>query len=387
MSLLKTPLHSWHSLRANMIAFAGFSMPVVYNSPSNITQEHLIVRNYAGLFDVSHMGRMEIKGPDAIQFLDSVIPRNISNIPVGKVAYCYLLNEKAGFRDDITIARTTDNTYLITWNAGNLGKIWYWINALADLVKSIHNLQFDIKDYSANTAMFAFQGPKAPEITESIFGAYPGAWKIVDGHVDGVDVLILGSGYTGEAGCELIIWNTSIKNPESVQKIWNMILDYDSQIKPCGLGARDTLRLEAGMSLYGNDITEQITPVEAKLAFSPLVAINKPFFIGQEALKESMDIQTKSVKRVGLLALKRGRSPRKNMKLYSSGFDNEIGFVTSGAFSPLLKIGMGMGYVPVDYQVGTIIEARINQKQIPLKIVNFPLYDVTKYGSKRISSS
>ena len=384
MNLLYTQLHNWHAQHAKMVPFAGFEMPVVYNAPSSISNEHLAVRNAAGLFDVSHMGRMIVAGKDAQKFIDILVPRDILSQPIGKVSYCYFLNEAGGFRDDTTIARISENEFLITWNAGNLEKIRHWVNDLAILVKKTANYTFTIQDISANSAMFAFQGPKAPELTKKLFGVYPGSWKYAPGTLNGenIPVHILGSGYTGEAGCEIVILNTTVSDPQLALKVWETILKQTTPdgVIPCGLGARDTLRMEAGMPLYGNEIDELISPFQAGLAGAPLVKMDKVFFMGQEALRK-LSARKDLPKRVGLLATSRGPSPRAGMRLMLEGKD--IGYVCSGSFSPLLKIGFGMGYIQSDINYETEIIAKTQDKEIPVIIKPIPLYNTDLYGSKR----
>ncbi|MHA2366522.1 MAG: glycine cleavage T C-terminal barrel domain-containing protein, partial [Candidatus Hodarchaeales archaeon] len=274
--------------------------------------------------------------------------------------------------------------YLITWNAGNLEKIWHWVNEIARLVKSLGIIDFQIENLSNETAMIAFQGPKAPNLTRKLFGVYPGSWKCAIGKYEDIEVLILGSGYTGEAGCEIVIWNTSVEKPHNALKVWEGILDQSNEdgVLACGLGARDTLRMEAGIPLYGNDMDETITPVEAGLAIPALIKLDKPFFIGQDALKIAMDVSSNSkLKRVGIKALKRGPSPRSGMKIFDR--EKEIGYVSSGAFSPLLKIGIGQAYIHTNYKANTEVVARLGKKIIPVILCKFPLFDQSKYGSRR----
>ena len=365
-----------------MVSFAGFEMPVVYNSPSSISIEHNTVRTYAGIFDVSHMGRMVVSGKDALKFINILVPRNLASLQVGKVAYTYLLNELAGFRDDITVGRTTENEYLVTWNAGNLWKIWHWISDLVSVMKTASKADLQITNISGKTAMIAFQGPKAPELLQKLFGTYPGSWKIATATYKDIKLHIFGSGYTGEAGGEIIIYNTSVDNPEPALKIWNAILQ-EKGVVPCGLGARDTLRTEAGMPLYGNELNEKFNPVEVGLSFSPLVDFNKTFFIGKTALVMAKERERESLKRVGILAMKKGPAPRHGMKLFKE--NKEIGIVTSGSFSPLLKIGIGMAFVPYETQFGDEFVAMDSEgkKNIAVKTVPFPLYNPDEYGSKR----
>lgn len=383
MSLLKTQLHHWHSSRAKMVPFAGFEMPVVYNSPSNISKEHLSVRNSAGLFDVSHMGRMIVSGEDAVKFLDLLIPRNLSILPLNKVAYCYFLNERGGFRDDITVAQIEENVYLITYNAGNRKKIWLWVKEFEALIKSISEMKFSIENISDSTAMFAFQGPDAPIITKNLFGEFPGPWRSSYASYQGIKLLIMGSGYTGEAGCEIVISDSSNDDPSATIKVWEDILEnkVNESILPCGLASRDTLRLEAGMPLYGNDIEENVQALQTGLVFPALVNLEKKFFFGKSAIENNLK-NTELPKRVGLVTLTRGRSPRQDMNIKLN--NKIIGKVTSGTFSPLLKLGIGMGYIINKENVNEVtLEAETYK--IQAKIANFPLFDSDKYGSKRKS--
>ena len=382
MTLLKTPLYDWHKNKANMVPFAGFEMPVVYKSPSSISIEHNVIRNHAGLFDVSHMGRMLVSGKNALEFINLLVPRDLKTLQLHKVAYTYFLNELAGFRDDITVAKMGEFEYLITWNAGNLWKIWHWTNDLASIYRSQNNADVQIKNITGQTAMIAFQGPKAPELTEKMFGLFPGSWKVSNTKYKGIEVSIFGSGYTGESGCEIIIYNTSLTNPEHAITIWEDLLSLEG-VMACGLGARDTLRTEAGMPLYGNDINENINPIEAGLAFPPLINFDKDYFIGKEALLKLKAEENNLLKRVGLIAIKKGPAPRPGMKLYHLG--KEIGFVSSGSFSPLLKIGIGMGFIPNSFAMGEELIAKdtTSDKEINVKISPFPLYNSEEFGSKR----
>src|SRR3972149_7010437 len=381
MSLMKTPLHTWHASRARMVPFAGFEMPVVYTSGS-ITAEHLAVRTAAGIFDVSHMGRMYVSGNDAVKFLDLLIPRNISSLSIGKVGYCYVLNEEGGFRDDITVARTNENEFLVTWNAGNLRKIRAWFASLLGIIQAWGSIRTEITDISAGTAMFALQGPMAPDLTQRAFGVYPGSWKVASGKFKGKNVLILGSGYTGEAGCEIVIPNVSNDHPTDAINVWESILELGSSngVIPCGLGARDTLRMEAGMPLYGNDISEKIPAAQTGLTFSPLVDLEKPFFFGKSALVHD-SMNSRLPQRVGVIATARGPSPRAGMKVFDG--PTEIGTITSGSFSPLLKNGIGMAYIDRKNDPGSFLTVKGEEKELSIKTTGFPLFDQDVYGSKR----
>ncbi|MFW9928005.1 MAG: aminomethyltransferase family protein, partial [Candidatus Thorarchaeota archaeon] len=323
----------------------------------------------------------------ALKFLEILIPRNISKLALNKVAYCYFLNELAAFKDDLTVARIDNESYLLTWNASNKNKNWYWLQEIKEILSYQNPLDINISDFSNNTAMFAFQGPDAPKLTEKFFGIYPGPWKCSWTSFKGIKILIMGTGYTGEAGCEIVIYNTTIDNPTNALSIWESILEFGEKekrkITPCGLGARDTLRLEAGMPLYGNDIDETTPITHTGLNTPSLVDSDKLFFIGKTRMSQ-LKMEPTRFKRVGLVTLARGRSPRIGMKILSDD-NKEVGYITSGTFSPLLKIGIGMGYVSTNIPEGTEIKIKTENFEIPARISSFPLYDISRYGSKRIS--
>lgn len=384
-NLMKTQLYEWHSKNGDMINFAGFQMPVMYSS---IKQEHLAVRNSAGLFDVSHMGRMWIKGKHSEKFLNLLVPRDLNKTVVGKASYTFMLNERGGFRDDLVFERIDSDVWLLVWNAGNLAKIRDWMITLKTMIEQFTDLNLTFENISDSSAMFALQGPKAQEIGKAILpneNEPPRPWNILQTKIDDIDLIISGTGYTGEAGYEIIVLNTSSDHPSNAEKIWNLILKTGKPygLLPCGLGARDSLRLEAGLALYGNDIDEFKNPIEAGLFFPPFVHMDKPYFIGKNKLEHLN--QEKNMVRVGFKALKKGPSPRPDVKLFKD--NKEIGYATSGGFSPLLNIGIGMGYVPVELKdEGNIIEFEVRGKYHKAKIVKFPLFDSTKYGSKRNQS-
>ncbi|MFX1511660.1 MAG: glycine cleavage system aminomethyltransferase GcvT [Promethearchaeota archaeon] len=379
---MRIQLHNWHSKNAQMVSFAGFEMPILYSS---IVDEHLTVRNAAGLFDVSHMGRLFISGTEACRFLDSVVPRDISKVPVGRAAYTFVLNEQAGFRDDLVISHLEEEKYLMVPNAGNREKIYSWLINLLQFMRNFHDIGVSVQDVSTQCAMFAFQGPKAAEIIKRIVsGEVPGRWAVNTAQIADCEVLLSRTGYTGEDGFEIIVFDTSLEIPSKGVKVWETILDEGKEegVKPCGLGARDTLRLESGFCLYGNDIEENINPVEAKLFFPPFVHIDKEIlFIGQEALKRASEGKPERV-RVGFVTLKKGPTPRSHQEILKD--DKIIGETTSGSFSPIIERGMGIAYIDASFsEVGTEILIRIRKKDVPAKIVEFPVYDPDMYGFRR----
>ena len=370
----KTHLHGFHSLRGRMVSFAGFEMPMWYKG---IIPEHMAVRNAVGIFDVTHMGRALINGPGAEAFLDYVTTNNVAALPPLSAHYSTLCNELGGIKDDFIVSRLETEKFLLVPNAINRIKDYEW------LVKQSRAFDVKIEDVSDNIAMFAVQGPKAEQTLQEIcdedltkIQRFKGGWV----KLAGVDVYVSRTGYTGEDGFELFTWNTPLSNPDNAIKVWNAILEAGQSvgIEPCGLGARDTLRLEAGMCLYGNDIDEKTTPLEAALGF--VVKFNKGDFIGKEALLKQKTEGLKR-KRVGVRMLERG-IPRPHNEVWRKG--EKIGHVTSGTFSPILKRGIAMAYLSTEYAVeSTTVDVRIRDKFVKGEVVTFPFYDVTRYGFRR----
>ncbi|MFX1504618.1 MAG: glycine cleavage system aminomethyltransferase GcvT [Promethearchaeota archaeon] len=376
---MKTQLYNWHVKNGDMINFSGFQMPVVYSS---IKKEHLAVRNNAGCFDVSHMGRLWIEGDDSEKFLNLLVPRDLSKTQDGRASYTFMLNEHGGFRDDLVFARINRKKWLLVWNAGNLVKIKLWMETFKNTLTQFIDLDVSLVDISSTSAMFALQGPRYQDVLKSAFKEKvetPLPWRVLNVKYGDIKLLISGTGYTGEKGCEIIVLNTTLEKPIKAEEIWRLLLEAGSQ--PCGLGARDSLRLEAGLVLYGNDIDETLNPIEADLFFPPFVHMDKAFFIGKSKL-ESFSNQTPFRTRIGFLAQEKGPSPRSGMTLFKDG--QEIGFVTSGGFSPLINLGVGMGYVPNTMkEEGTSLQYEVRGKVHKAKIVNFPLYNTDKYGKNR----
>ncbi len=380
---MKTQLYDWHSKHGDIIDFSDFKMPVMYSS---IKEEHLAVRNAVGLFDVSHMGRMWILGHESGKFLNLLVPRDLNKTLVGRASYTFMLNELGGFKDDLVFERLSENEWLLIWNAGNLNKIKLWLESTRNLLINFKDLDITLSDISSSSAMFALQGPNARSVLKAVEGNFdlPSSWNIIKTSIKGIEVIISATGYTGEIGYEIIIPNTTIEEPFKAVTIWEHLLKVGESygIKPCGLGARDSLRLEAGLSLYGNDIDENINPIEADLFFPPFIHMDKSYFIGKTQLEQLQSIKL-SRKRIGFIALKKGPSPRKGVKLFKG--DEQIGITTSGGFSPLLDIGIGMGYLKPELAVNnTVIQYEIRGKLYDARISKFPLYDSKKYGGKRV---
>ncbi|MEM3783561.1 MAG: glycine cleavage system aminomethyltransferase GcvT [Candidatus Bathyarchaeia archaeon] len=371
----RTQLFEIHSKTAKMTTFAGFEMPLWYKG---IVPEHLAVRNDVGIFDVSHMGRVIITGKDAENFLNHVITNDASTLTPNSALYSVMCNEKGGIIDDFVVSRLEEEKFLLVPNATNREKDYNW------LVKNAENFDVKVEDISDKAAMFAVQGPKAEKTLQNICATDLSKierFKCASAKLADVDVFLSRTGYTGEDGFEVYIWNAPLEKPANAVKVWNAVLEAGKAfgIEPCGLGARDTLRLEAGLCLYGNDIDEGITPLEARLSF--VVKFQKADFIGKNALlkQKSEGIERR---RVGLQMIEHG-IPRPSFKVYDEKGE-KIGWVTSGTFSPLLKCGIAMAYVQTQQATeGNIVDVEIRGKMVKAKIVPFPLYDAEKYGYKR----
>ena len=247
------------------------------------------------------------------------------------------------------------------------------------------DLRLKIKDLTMSSAMFAIKGPNSLKLLEEI-GEAPPRWGVIISEIGGVEVICSGTGYTGEYGAEIIILGTSVEENEKALRIWNVLLEGDEEfdIKPCGLGARDTLRLEAGLVLYGTDIDEKTTPIEARLDVPVFVSMDKEWFVGKVALERKKEEPIQQT-RIGFIMEKKGPNPRQGYKIKKD--EKVVGEVTSGMFAPTVKQGAGMAYVKPQYaEEGTEIAILIREKGYTAKISNFPLFDETKYGWKRKTS-
>jgi aminomethyltransferase len=316
-----------------MMAFGGFEMPVQY---SGIIEEHMAVRTAAGLFDVSHMGEVLIQGPEALAFVQHLITNDASTLYDGRALYTVLCTPDGGIIDDGLVYRRSETEYMMVLNAANIARDLEWMRR--------HNpMGAELTDISGTTALLALQGPKALQIAQPLVNAdlnelsYYHFWEQTDGAFLGCDTALLSrTGYTGEPGLELYV------PAEQAPHVWETLLDAgaDHGLQPAGLGARDTLRLEAGLCLHGNDITEETNPYEAGLGW--LVKLDKGAFIGREALR-SIHESGPDRALVGFVATERG-IPRHDHELQAPD-GTPIGTVTSGSQSPLLEAGIGLGYV------------------------------------------
>ena len=371
----RTQLYEVHLRTAKMTAFAGFEMPLYYK---DISPEHLAVRNSVGIFDISHMGRVIVTGTDSEQFLNYVITNDVSTLQPNAAQYSVMCNENGGIMDDFVVYRIEKEKFLVVFNAGNREKDYNW------LVRQSRSYKVGVEEVSDDVAMFAVQGLNAAKTLQQICTedlSLVGRFKCGKARLADIEVFLARTGYTGEDGFEVFVWNAPLTKPDNAVKLWNAILEKGKKwgIEPCGLGARDTLRLEAGLCLYGNDIDESTTPLEAALGF--VVKFQKERFIGREALVKQKTEGPKR-RRVGVRMMDSG-IPRPGYEILAETGER-IGLLTSGTFSPLLKHGIGMGYVDAAQALeGKRVRVKIRDKMTSGQIAAFPLYDAEKYGFKR----
>jgi aminomethyltransferase len=372
---LKTQLYNLYREAAKLTVFAGFEMPLWYKG---VILEHLTVRNSVGVFDISHMGRMIIKGADSERFLNYVITNDVSKLSPNSAHYSVMCNDTGGIIDDFVVYRLGTGEFMMVSNASNREKDYDW------LVKNTYGFNVEVKNISDDVVMLAVQGPMAEKTLQKITTedlSKIERFKCIQTQLANVDVFLSRTGYTGEDGFEVFVWNASLLDPDKAVKLWYAILAAGKPfgIETCGLAARDTLRLEAGMCLYGNDIGESTTPLEAALGF--VVKFQKDNFLGKEALtKQKSEGLTR--KRIGIEMVEQG-IPRQGYEINDNNGE-KVGHVTSGTFSPLLKRGIGMAYVESSYaQEGNVVNVKIRNRLGKAKIVPFPFYDIEKYGYKR----
>ncbi len=372
-ALKKTALNATHrALKAKMVDFGGWDMPVEYPCPGGgLIAEHLAVRTGVGLFDVSHMGEIQFRGPGALDAVQFITMNDASRLKDGQAHYSALLTPQGTFIDDILVHRLGDNDYLLVVNAGTTEKDYAWIRKQVGARHGIH-----ISDYSPYYSQLALQGPRALEtlkkLTKVDLAAIKNYW-FTWGTVAGIpNVLIARTGYSGEDGFEVYIPS----DEATTVKVWNALLEAGAEfgIRPCGLGARNTLRLEAGMSLYGHEISEEINVLEAGLTH--FLKLDKGSFLGRDALLSVQESGGPKRKIIGLEMVDRGIARDGYPVLDLEG--KEIGVVTSGSPAPFLKTNIAMALVPAEVATGgsdVLVQVRANQvraKQVPLPFYKRP---------------
>lgn len=353
------PLNDLHiALGGKMVPFAGFNMPVRYSSDN---EEHLCVRNGVGVFDVSHMGEFFVEGPHALELIQKVTSNDASKLVVGQAQYSCFPNETGGIVDDLIVYKFSDEKYMLVVNASNIDKDWAWVNKFNTMGAKLTNT-------SDEYCLFAVQGPKAIEAVQSLTSVNLSEVKFYHftvGDFAGVqDVIISGTGYTGAGGFEIYVKNADAEH------VWKAIFEAgkDFDIKPIGLGARDTLRLEMGYCLYGNDITDTTSPIEAGLGW--ITKFTKDF-TNSEVIKKHKE-EGVSRKLVGFIMQERG-IPRGHYPIVDAAGE-VIGEVTSGTQSPSMGVGIGMGYVKTEFsKPGTEIFIQIRNKNLRAQVEKLPL--------------
>jgi aminomethyltransferase len=363
-SLRRTPLYAEHiALGARMVPFAGWEMPLQF---AGIVEEHHAVRRRAGLFDISHMGRLTAEGPEAAAFLRSVCTYDVTRIAVGEGHYALVCRDDGGILDDIYVFRPGDERFLVVVNAANAEPVREWARArLPDSARA------SLTDRQTETAMLALQGPEAPSHLEALApGVAQGlpARRCTEAEVAGTLAFVSRTGYTGEDGFEIVV--PAADGP----RLWRRLLERG--VRPCGLGARDSLRLEAALALYGNDIDESTNPFEAGLGWT-VTLDDGADFVGREAL---LRIQEAGVSRqlACLKALDRGVM-RADCPLLHGG--RSVGRLTSGGFSPTLGVSIGMGYLPPELAAaGTELDVDVRGRSLRAQVVPRPFYKRGKAG-------
>ncbi len=351
--------HIHESLGAKMLPFAGYNMPILYEG---VNTEHETVRNAVGVFDVSHMGEFLLTGENALALIQKVTSNDASTLTIGKAQYSCLTNHDGGIVDDLIVYKLKEDQYLLVVNASNIDKDWDWISTLNDLGVEMRNLS---DDYS----LLAIQGPKAVEAMQSLSSI--DLAKIPYYHFEVADfcgfpyVIISATGYTGSGGFEIYC-----KNSE-VETIWNKVFEAGKSfgIKPIGLAARDTLRLEMGFCLYGNDINDTTSPLEAGLGWITKFTKN---FTNSENLKKQKEAGV--TKKLVAFKMQERSVPRHDYEIVDQS-GNVIGIVTSGTMSPSMNVGIGLGYVTVENStIDSDIFIRIRKNDVPAKVVKLPFY-------------
>jgi glycine cleavage system T protein (aminomethyltransferase) len=360
-TLKRTPLYECHvEAKARIVPFAGFEMPVQY---VGVIEEHRAVRSSVGLFDVSHMGEVEVTGRRALDFVQYVTCNDASKLTLGRAQYSGLMTPRGTFVDDLLVHKVADDRYFLVVNAANTDKDYAYLCAQAAGFENV-----DVRNRSDDFAQIAIQGPRALDVLQKLTPAQLSEikyYRFVEGTVDGAPAIIARTGYTGEDGFEVYV------APADAARIWRKLLAAGKEfgIMPVGLGARDTLRFEACMALYGNDIDDTTTPLEAGLDW--IVKLEKEGFLGREALVRQKAAGIKR-KLVGFEMRGRGIA-RHSYPIWSGG--REVGIVTSGTHAPTVGKALGMGYVPVELsEPGSKLEVEIREQKIAAEVVETPFY-------------
>lgn len=368
-------LHSFHQQHANLTTFHGFSMPLYYEG---IVAEHLAVRNAAGIFDVTHMGRAFVQGPQATDLLHRLFTYDVAKIPLNTACVTSMCTPQGAILDNFMVYRLPQSTYFLVYNCLNRTQDEQWIRHHA------HHFDVNVDIVSDQTPHFAIQGPSAADILSQVTQYDVRSLNWLTGHsvnIADVKCYLSRTGYTGEDGFELYIWDTPLSSPGNAQRVWQHILQNGSMygLKVCGLGARDTLRIEAGFWLEGNECNGfKVSPLELGIRWA--VDFSNPNFIGRDAILKQRQ-EGLQRQRVGIKVLEPG-IPRAECEIWAN--NRCLGHVTSGTFSPLLRCGIAIGYVPPTFATSSSqVHVKIRNKSVLGQIVPFPFYDSNRYGRLR----
>lgn len=360
--LKKTPLNALHkSLGGKMVDFGGWEMPVQY--PAGVIEEHMATRTRAGLFDVSHMGEIWVEGPDSIEFINYLTTNDVRKLTDGQAQYSVLTNEAGGAVDDLLVYRFGEERFLLVVNAATTEKDWDWIRK-----HKPEEAKVELRNASAEFCQIAIQGPKALEILQTLTKtplAEIKYYHFETGQVAGVESIISRTGYTGEDGFELYA------KPEFAETLWNSLTDAGRafDILPCGLAARNTLRLEAAMSLYGHELSDEISPLEANLGW--IVKLEKGDFIGRQALSAQKAEGVR--RRIAGFEMTEPGIARDGFEVFAG--EEKIGYVTSGSPAPYLKKNIGLALLAAEFaKTGEEIKIDVRGKRLSARIVQTPFY-------------
>ncbi|MBL4808797.1 MAG: glycine cleavage system aminomethyltransferase GcvT [Phycisphaerales bacterium] len=376
-SLRKTPLHQHHlDHHAQMVDYAGWEMPIKYDT--SIKEEHLHCRSNGSLFDVSHMGRLSVKGKDAAQLLERVCSRRIGTMQEGQCRYSFMCNESGGVLDDVIVMRLESDDFLIVVNGANRDKIIAHMNAVID----DRGFKVKFEDRTEKTAMVAIQGPKVMEFIGSISKeiAELKRFRFITKNMMIMKVLVARTGYTGENGVEIFLPASAVKMAVGLLQKESVSVKSDLDLKPCGLAARDTLRLEAGLPLYGHELGEHISAHAVNMPFAmnldKTTQADGQTFIGQEALTKEHEAGGPSITLIGL-QIDSKRTARQDMPILMG--DTNIGKVTSGCMSPTLSKSIAMAYIDKKHsEIGTNLTIDAGKNQLNATVVPLPFYKAPK---------
>ncbi len=377
-NLKKTPLNAVHrALGGKMVDFGGWDMPVQY--PAGVIEEHMATRTRAGLFDVSHMGEIWVEGPDAIPFVNSITTNDVTKLVDGQAHYSAFPNEEGGVVDDLLVYRFAEDRLLLVVNAGTTEKDWDWVKRNADAPSAwgagmtnadegVRVPSVTLRNASSEYCQIAIQGPKAlgilQQLTETELEPIK-YYHFTEGRVDGVEAIISRTGYTGEDGFEVYA------AADKAEQLWNKMLETGASegIQPCGLAARNTLRLESAMSLYGHELDDNISTLEANLGW--ITKLQKGEFVGKEQIVELKESGLK--RRLVGFEMKEPGIARDGFDIYVG--DEKVGIVTSGSPAPFLKKNIGLGFVPPELaNVGQEIRIDVRGKRLAAEVVPTPFY-------------